>query len=149
MEEVVGVEWLRGVKKSLPTSLALRLLALGVVARVAEAGVVVVPAVMVVAEGEPPVNAMPALAATPAAAARGEMGVGVLEVVVAGDGSGALIVALAMLGMLSSESAGTAANEDELSVVVLLAVAVVGSGSGNGGLLPSVVGLLFVELAAA
>ena len=80
MEEASGVGWLCGVKKSLPTSLALRLLALGVVARVAEVGVVVVPAVVVVAEGEPPVNAMPALAATPAAAARGAVGERELEV---------------------------------------------------------------------
>ena len=79
----------------------------------------------------------------------GQAFVGVLEVVAVGDGSGELTVALATLGVLSSESAGAVANEDELSVVALLAVAVAGSGSGGGGLLLSVVGLLFVELAAA
>ena len=116
---------------------ALELAGAEVVAVAEEVGVETGGAAGVIS-GEPPVNAMPALAATPAAAARGAVGEGELEVVAAGDGSGALTVALATLGVLSSESAGAVANEDELSVVVLLAVVATGGGSGNGGLLLSV-----------
>ena len=66
MEEAVEAGWLCGEKKPPPTSLALRLLAVGAV--VGAVGVAVVAAILVVvaASGEPPVNAMPALAATPA-----------------------------------------------------------------------------------
>ena len=73
MGEAVEVGWLCGEKKPPPTSLALRLLAVGAV--VGAVGVAVVAAILVVvaASGEPPVNAMPALAATPAVAVRGEV----------------------------------------------------------------------------
>ena len=81
MEEAVEAERLCGVKKSLPTSLALRLLAVGAVVGAVGVAVVVAILVVVAASGEPPVNAMPALAATPAAAARGAVGEGALGVV--------------------------------------------------------------------